>query len=47
MGELEERRGEGSGFSRGMGVPGSSMDLQWEKVLGVRGERKREKGGPG
>lgn len=40
-------RGEEKGpvLSRGRGVPGSSVDLWWEKGSGVRGERKREKGG--
>lgn len=44
--EEPEGRREGSGSPTGERVPGSSVDLRWEKGLGVGGgERKREKGG--
>lgn len=42
-----EGGGEGSGSPMGERVPGSSVDLRRGKGLGVRGKRKREKGGPG
>lgn len=42
-----ERRGEGSGFSRGMGSPGAAWTCSGKKSWGS-GERERERrGGPG
>lgn len=46
-GEKQGAGGEGSSSPMGERVPGSSVDLRWGKGLGVRGKRKREKGGPG
>jgi len=40
-----EGRGEGSGSPTGERVPGSSVDLWWEKGLGVRGREKEREGG--